>query len=127
MIGEPDALFDGRRPRKVYAVGNDPDPRFTFANERTFLAWIRTALALMALGVALDSFATSFGDTPRRTLAGAMVGLGILCSALAFRRWLSSERALRLERPLPTPGAAPVLTYGLTLLGAALLVAVVVR
>jgi hypothetical protein len=33
----------------------EPDYRFTFANERTFLAWIRTALALIAGGVAVAS------------------------------------------------------------------------
>ena len=44
-----------RWPRWVYGGGTEPDARFTFANERTFLAWIRTALALLAGGVALDS------------------------------------------------------------------------
>lgn len=29
--------------------GRDPDYRFSLANERTFLAWIRTALALLSL------------------------------------------------------------------------------
>jgi putative membrane protein len=33
--------------------GTEPDYRFTLANERTFLAWIRTALALLAGGVLL--------------------------------------------------------------------------
>jgi hypothetical protein len=37
-----------RFPRRVFADGAEPDPRFTLANERTFLAWIRTALALIA-------------------------------------------------------------------------------
>jgi putative membrane protein len=46
-----------RFPRRVYEVGDEPDPRFTLANERTFLAWIRTALALIAAGVALEAIA----------------------------------------------------------------------
>jgi len=37
----------------VFDVGDDPDPRFTLANERTLLAWLRTALALVVAGVAL--------------------------------------------------------------------------
>ena len=34
-----------------YEEGEEPDYRFTLANERTFLAWLRTALALIAGGV----------------------------------------------------------------------------
>ncbi len=40
-----------RWPRRVYGVGVEPDPRFTFTNERTLLAWIRTSLALLATAV----------------------------------------------------------------------------
>ena len=46
-----------RRPRSVYARGNEPDPRFSMANERTALAWVRTALAFVAGGVGLTSVA----------------------------------------------------------------------
>ncbi|MBM4509720.1 DUF202 domain-containing protein, partial [Rhodococcus hoagii] len=31
--------------------GEDPDPRFTLANERTYLAWVRTGLGLIAAAV----------------------------------------------------------------------------
>ena len=44
---------DRRWPRRVYDHGEDPDPRFSFANERTFLAWIRTGLGFLAAGVAV--------------------------------------------------------------------------
>ena len=37
--------------RRVFPAGREPDPRFTLANERTFLAWIRTALGLLAGGI----------------------------------------------------------------------------
>lgn len=124
MTTRPDVAEDHRRPRSVYAVGSEPDPRFSLANERTFLAWIRTALALLALGIALDAFGTTLADAPRRALAAALVALGIACSALAFHRWMASERALRLARPLPASLLAPVVTYGLALLGIAVLVAV---
>ena len=52
---------DRRWPRQVYAVGTEPDPRFTFANERTFLAWIRTALGFLAAGVAIAAVARLAG------------------------------------------------------------------
>lgn len=45
-----------RWPTSLYEIGEEPDPRFSFANERTFLAWIRTALALLAAAVAVDAF-----------------------------------------------------------------------
>ena len=46
-----------RFPQSVYRDGSEPDPRFSLANERTFLAWIRTSLALFAAGVALEALA----------------------------------------------------------------------
>ncbi|GAA1526516.1 YidH family protein [Nocardioides humi] len=98
-----------RRPRSVYDVGDEPDPRFTFANERTFLAWIRTALALMAAGVALDSLASALPETPRRWLAAALVLAGVAGCVLAWLRWTANERALRESRPLPGLPAALVL------------------
>ena len=48
---------DRRFPRRLYGVGTEPDPRYSLANERTFLAWIRTSLTLMAAGVALEVLA----------------------------------------------------------------------
>ena len=59
----------GRWPGFVYAGGEEPDYRFSFANERTFLAWIRTGLALLAAGVAVDAFDLPFPATVQRTRA----------------------------------------------------------
>ncbi|NDV10205.1 DUF202 domain-containing protein, partial [Rhodococcus sp. IEGM 248] len=42
---------------RLLGGGTEPDPRFTLANERTFLAWIRTSLALFASGIAVEAFA----------------------------------------------------------------------
>lgn len=118
-----------RGPRPSWAQrlrdeGPDPDPRFSFANERTFLAWIRTSLALVAAGVGVDAFATDITEWGRRALAALLVVLGGMLSVFAFRRWLRSEQALRRQLPLPTNELAPVIGYGLTI-GAMLAVALI--
>jgi putative membrane protein len=117
----------GRRPfAQLREAGCDPDPRFTFANERTFLAWIRTALALIAGGVGMETFApSSLPAVLRHVIAALLMVLGTACSAAAFRRWLRSELALRVGRPLPTPRLAPYLGYSVAGIAVALLVIVI--
>lgn len=100
--------------RRLTDDGVDPDPRFSFANERTFLAWIRTSLALVAAGIAVDAFADDLPEWGRRSLAGMLVVLGGLMSAGAFRRWFRSEVALRRSEPLPANQLAPIIAYGLS-------------
>lgn len=108
-----------RWPSRVYRQGSEPDPRFTLANERTFLAWLRTALALMAAGVGVEALSTAQGEAnPLGTaLALVLITGGVLCSATAFTRWAATERALRTGSPLPPPRLAPVAGYGLAVLG----------
>ncbi len=107
--------------------GEDPDPRFSFANERTFLAWIRTALALMAAGIGLEAFAPRLAVPGlRQVLASMLVLAGIATSAMAFRRWLRSEQAMREHRVLPAPTVAPWLSYGVAAVALAVFVLVVV-
>ena len=108
---------------RLLAEGTDPDPRFTLANERTFLAWIRTALALLAAGIGLEAFlAEQIDPVPRRLLAAVLIVLGGGLALSAFTRWLATERALRRGRPLPVPLAAPVLAAGIALAALVLLV-----
>ena len=84
-----------RWPRWVYATGHEPDYRFSFANERTFLAWIRTSLALLAGGVALDALRLSVPASLQRVIAVVLVALALLCAAVAWMRWARAERAMR--------------------------------
>jgi putative membrane protein len=108
----------GRRfPRRVYAVGEEPDPRFSLANERTFLAWMRTSLALSAAGVALVAFDLPVPEGVRQVCAVLLIGLGLLAPVQAWFGWASTERALRRSRPLPSPRAAPALALGTALAG----------
>ena len=112
-------MAEQRAPVSVYGVGEEPDPRFSLANERTALAWMRTALALVGGGVAMVSLA-SLDTLPVWTaLVGAAACLG--GGALAVRTvgaWARVERALRLRRPLPAPRALAVLAGGVVLLAA---------
>src|SRR4051812_41912031 len=83
-------------------VGKPPDVRFTFANERTFLAWTRTAMALIATGLAIVSLLPKFNLVAGRRLVGVpLIALGALLAILSYRRWDASERAMRLGEPLP--------------------------
>jgi putative membrane protein len=113
-MGLPDAR---RWPGWVYETGEEPDYRFSFANERTFLAWVRTGLALIAAGVALDSFDVGLGDTAARLCAAVLVLLGGWSAGAAWWRWARSERAVRRGEPLPASWSTAVLTAGTLLVG----------
>jgi putative membrane protein len=102
----------------------EPDYRFTLANERTFLAWIRTALALIAGGVAVVQLVPAF------SIPGVRHGLGLLLTAgggvlavLAIRRWQQVQAAMRKGADLP-PSRMPFF-LGAAILTAAILVLVV--
>lgn len=96
--------------RKVLPGGTEPDPRFTLANERTFLAWIRTSLAFLAGGLALEAFAIeAFPETLRKVLAILLVLTGMLLSAGAAVRWIAIESSMRHRKPLPLPLIVPLL------------------
>ncbi|NYI45317.1 putative membrane protein [Nocardioides aromaticivorans] len=90
-----------RWPARVYGTGAEPDYRFSLANERTFLAWLRTSMALVAGAVALDAFATGYPRPVVQAVAGALVALGGAGAVLAWARWSAGERAIRRGEPLP--------------------------
>lgn len=113
---------DSRFPRFVYALGTDPDPRFSLANERTFLAWIRTALAFLAAGVALEALNVPIDPGYRLAAATVFILLGLLSALQSWIGWLRVERAIRAGRTLPGLVIGPFIAAGVVL--AALLVAV---
>ena len=81
-------------------VGQDPDPRFTFANERTFLAWNRTALALIGGGLAAGQLLDFDEEWVRLLVSLPPILLGGLLALTSYRRWEANERAMRLrEQP----------------------------
>ena len=120
---------DGARSaweRRLLAGGEEPDPRFTLANERTFLAWVRTSLALLAGGVAVEAFTGAlFAPPVRVVLSTVLLVLAALLALGAGARWLRVERAMRRGRPLPLPLIVPVLAGGVVLAVVVLMLAVV--
>jgi putative membrane protein len=106
-----------RFPNAVYGQGSEPDPRFTLANERTFLAWIRTSLALIAAGVALEALDVPIREDFRHASSAVFVILGLIAPVHAWVSWMRTERAMRLGRPLPAPALSAVLTVGVVSAG----------
>ncbi|MFR9673975.1 YidH family protein [Streptomyces sp. TR06-5] len=109
-------------PQRLRAEGTTPDYRFSLANERTFLAWIRTALALVAGGIAVDQFLTEMSWGARTAIAIFLLAGGGLCALRAVNHWARCERAMRRGEDLP-PSRFPVL-LSLATAAAALLVVV---
>ncbi len=124
MSEHEDAGRDRRWPRAVYGVGGEPDPRFTLANERTFLAWIRTSLALLAAAVVFGVLTVPLPGWLHSTLTlipALAAGAG---AGAAWFRWARTERALRRSRPLPGATALAALGTVVVVLVAAVLVGV---
>jgi putative membrane protein len=112
-----------RLSTRVLGGGTEPDPRFTLANERTFLAWIRTSLAFLAGGIAVEAFTEDLFPEPVRTfLAVVLLLLGVLISGGAAWRWVGVERSLRRKAPLPLPLITPLLGIGGAIASGALVV-----
>lgn len=92
-----------------FRSGEEPDPRFTLANERTYLAWIRTATAFVASGLGLEAFGGNLlSPAVRVVLAALLLVAGGVIAVAAFVHWISAERALHAGRALPVPVMAPV-------------------
>ena len=112
-----------RWPAWVYRSGKEPDYRFSFANERTFLAWIRTSLALLAAGVAVDALDLALDERLKQLVAILLVGLGLASAVSSWVRWARSERAIRRDEPLPSSAFTAVLAGALVVAAIAVLVA----
>lgn len=106
-----------RRPRWVYSDGAEPDPRFSLANERTYLAWIRTALALQAAGLAVGGLDLGLHRGLAVASGALLMALGSLGAVQGLLTWQRTEWALRHAEPLPSPAAKYVVAMGLLLAG----------
>ena len=112
-------------PEKTPLVGETPDYRFSLANERTFLAWIRTGLALIAGGLACAQFLRPLPVAHlREVIAAALLLLGAVVALRAVDHWARTERAMRTGADLPASRFPAILAI-IVALGALLLVVTV--
>ncbi|MFD5767908.1 YidH family protein [Streptomyces sp. NPDC127049] len=112
-------------PRRIRDEGDTPDYRFSLANERTFLAWIRTALALIGGGFAVDQFLPDLRWAVRVGLALALLAAGVLCALRAVNHWIRCERAIRRGEDLPVSRFPAVLSLTVAVVAVAMVVLVV--
>jgi putative membrane protein len=117
----PSAPEDDRPPAR-----GDVDPRFSWANERTFLAWNRTALALIAGGVAAGQLGDYSSDAIRLAIALPPIVLGAALALSSYRRWQANEAALERDEALPPPRVTSLLAVGVAVLAVVLAVVVIV-
>ena len=110
MARPPDIA--AKRP-DVDEVGEEPDARFTLANERTYLAWIRTSLALIGGGLAAGQLLEFQSTAARLIVALPPIVLGAVLALTSYRRWEANQRALRLGLPLPAGGPPRLLAAGI--------------
>ncbi|WP_420081282.1 YidH family protein [Streptomyces sp. JL4002] len=111
-------------PARLEDEGETPDYRFSLANERTFLAWIRTALALVGGGFAVDQFLPDLRWGVRVGMALALLAVGAACALRAVNHWVRCERAMRRGADLPLSRFPVVLSLGVGLVAVAMVVVV---
>jgi putative membrane protein len=98
-------------------AGREPDYRFTLANERTFLAWVRTSLGLLAAGVAVRQLVEPFGIEGGRTVLALLgIAASVVLAVGAYLRWVNVQGAVRRGEPLPPARLVPVVTAGIVVL-----------
>jgi putative membrane protein len=101
----------------------EPDYRFSLANERTLLAWVRTALALDVAGLGVIRFAPPLGGPGgREVVGGILILLGTITAWSGYRRFLAADVAIRAGAPLPAHAAPRVLAAALAALSLGVLV-----
>jgi putative membrane protein len=97
---------------------SEPDARFTFANERTFLAWTRTALAFIVAGLAIVQLLPPFPRVPwgRHVLGVPLIVIGAIIAVVSYGQWVRSQQAMRRGEPLPGSILPKILAISITIM-----------
>ena len=102
----------------IRQVIDEPDYRFTLANERTFLAWQRTALGLLAATVALLQLVPGPAVQGMQYILSMVLGmLAIVTTGAGLLRWRQVDRAIRCSERLPHNRTPALLASSLAALG----------
>jgi putative membrane protein len=119
-------MADGHSDPRTDDQQKEPDVRFSYANERTFLAWIRTALGLVTAGLAVTQLLPPFHLAGGRKLIGLpLIALGVVVALFSFRNWQGNERAMRAGRALPKsvlPQVSAIVVSIVAIIGLALVI-----
>jgi putative membrane protein len=102
----------------VRSIGDDPDPRFTLANERTFLSWVTTSLGLLGVGLAVGTIIPG-EHFSINVVAMLWILLSAILSIRAMMRWFRLERAMRRGEGLPLSRSIPAVGISLAVLAVA--------
>ncbi|WP_425423845.1 YidH family protein [Streptomyces catenulae] len=113
-------------PARIGEEGRTPDYRFSLANERTLLAWLRTGLALVGGGFAVDQFLPRLHPGLRTVFTVALLVAGALCAVRAVNHWVRCERAMRRGEDLPVSRFPSVLAVVVGVLAAAMVALVAI-
>ena len=96
--------------------------QLVLANERTYLAYVRTALALMAAGVAIVQFSDNLGDkTSTRLIGTVILGAGIVMAVLGYTRWRDNDRQIAKNQELHATAIPLLLTLAVGVFGVVVL------
>ena len=116
-----------RFPKDVFDDGEEPDPRLSQSNERTFLAWVRTSLALVAGAVAVHTPALELDERAKTIASLCLLAAAGVAIVQSWTRWRATERAMRTGEPLPGFGGPVLLASVLGVLIVGVAVGVIVE
>jgi putative membrane protein len=96
---------------KWYEEGEAPDYRFSLANERTFLAWIRTGLGFFVAAIAIDQLVAYLQINSKLALFFyAFITISALCIGNGYWRWRANEICMRHGHALKYGSVNMILT-----------------